>query len=240
MTLSILSNPGVHLALRDSSNVIWFERFLTKDTAARLFEHLRNLKFEQPEFNMYGKPVKIPRLQSWMAGPEVSNDKKFKPTKRRGKHGGKSVVDKLGHKQQVERTKEGKKYAALFQRQKQQPWSPLVTKLKSEIEKRLACNFDYVLINKYRNGKDYISYHSDGEACGSANNIIASVSLGSTRKFVLRHKKWKELGIAKHEFWLKNGSMIVMKDDCQRYWKHAIMSTKKIKGERINLTFRVC
>ncbi|CAF3798372.1 unnamed protein product, partial [Rotaria sp. Silwood1] len=43
--------------------------------------------------------------------------------------------------------------------------------------------FAYCLVNLYRNGNDYINFHADNEA----KDIIASISLGATRKFLVRH-----------------------------------------------------
>ena len=114
-------------------------------------------------------------------------------------------------------------------------------KLKKELELICGVPFDYCLINKYRNGKDHCGYHADDEAKQTHCNVIASISLGQCRKFVLRHKNWKNdkknKGL-KHEFMLPNGSLIVMKDDTQRHWQHAIMKSTKLNNVRINLTFR--
>lgn len=93
-----------------------------------------------------------------------------------------------------------------------------------------------MLINYYRDGKDYISYHSDKEAIGDGKNVICSISLGATRKFVLKHL---DKTITKRSFSLENGSLIIMKgDDTQKYWKHSITQTKVLVEARINLTFR--
>lgn len=75
-------------------------------------------------------------------------------------------------------------------------------------------SFDYVLLNLYRNGKDSISPHSDGEALGRSvttgqpRNIIASISLGETRRFVLQHKTKKE--VPRVEYELPSGSLLIM------------------------------
>jgi alkylated DNA repair dioxygenase AlkB len=108
--------------------------------------------------------------------------------------------------------------------------------LKDKLEEITKFKFDYVLINYYRDGNDYISYHSDREAIGDGKNVICSVSLGETRKFVLKHL---DKTIPKRTFELKDGSLIIMKgDETQIYWKHTITKTAVIKSPRINLTFR--
>jgi len=37
---------------------------------------------------------------------------------------------------------------------------------------------------------------------------------------------------------LENGSLLVMKDETQDHWKHALPKSSKIMEPRINLTFR--
>jgi alkylated DNA repair dioxygenase AlkB len=45
-----------------------------------------------------------------------------------------------------------------------------------------------VLLNLYRNGVDSMGWHSDDERELGERPVIASVSLGATRRFRLRHK----------------------------------------------------
>ena len=130
------------------------------------------------------------------------------------------------------------KNANLYQSQDGYPWSRNVLYVKNSIEKLINCKFNYVLINYYRDGKDYIAWHSDKEAIPSCKNIVGSVSLGGTRRFCFRHKQWKEKKIAKHEFKLTDGCLVVMKDDTQKQWKHTVPKSKKPQKPRINLTFR--
>jgi len=116
------------------------------------------------------------------------------------------------------------------------PWSKEMLILKNKLEEITQFKFDYVLINYYRDGKDYISYHSDREAIGDGKNVICSISLGATRKFVLKHL---DKTIPKRPFILENGSLIIMKgDNTQIYWKHSITKTTVFAEARINLTFR--
>jgi len=126
--------------------------------------------------------------------------------------------------------------ASLYTKENPNPWSNEMLILKNKLEELTNFKFDYVLINYYRDGNDYIAYHSDREAIGEGKNIICSISLGATRKFVLKHN---DKNIAKQEFMLENGSLIIMKgNNTQKFWKHTITKTTKISQPRINLTFR--
>ncbi|EGG20155.1 hypothetical protein DFA_07275 [Cavenderia fasciculata] len=124
---------------------------------------------------------------------------------------------------------------SLFQKQPAREWSVPMLHLKHQLESLLGQTFDYVLINYYRDGNDYIGYHSDGEAKKEAFNVIASVSLGTTRRFILRNNKDNK---EKVEYSLNNGSLLVMDRDTQSTWKHQVPKQPKVLTPRINLTFR--
>ncbi|MBW4504892.1 MAG: alpha-ketoglutarate-dependent dioxygenase AlkB [Scytonema hyalinum WJT4-NPBG1] len=116
-------------------------------------------------------------------------------------------------------------------------WTPILLLIKERIEEVVQEKFNSVLINLYRNGKDYVSWHSDDEPELGINPIIASVSFGQTRRFQLKHKLNKDL--EKVEITLTDGSLLLMKGSTQHFWHHQIPKTSKQLKERINLTFRV-
>lgn len=114
-------------------------------------------------------------------------------------------------------------------------WTQEILEIKSKIEPKANIVFNSVLLNRYRNGNDSISWHTDAEPELGKNPIIASVNFGATRKFQLRHINTKE----KIEIELTNGSLLIMQGELQHYWQHQVPKTSKVVGERINLTFRV-
>lgn len=116
-------------------------------------------------------------------------------------------------------------------------WISSLLLIKKEIEEVAELDFNSVLANLYRDGKDYVSWHSDDEPELGTNPTIASLSLGDTRRFLLRHKSNKDLETI--EITLTNGSLLIMQGSTQHYWKHQVPKTAKAKTERINLTFRV-
>ncbi len=65
--------------------------------------------------------------------------------------------------------------------------------------------------------------------------VIASVSLGAARRFVLRRR---DDHAVRQEFLLEPGSLLVMRGNTQREWQHALPRTARPVGPRINLTFR--
>jgi alkylated DNA repair dioxygenase AlkB len=116
-----------------------------------------------------------------------------------------------------------------------QPWNEELLEIKNKIENKALVNFNSVLLNRYRNGNDSISWHTDAEKELGQNPIIASVNFGATRKFQLRHIHTKE----KLEIELTHGSLLIMQGELQHFWQHQVPKTKQIITERINLTFRV-
>lgn len=119
------------------------------------------------------------------------------------------------------------------------PWSEALDRLRTKIERELQSKgwnlqFHSVLGNRYRTGSDSISWHNDNETSMGANPAIASISVGSVRRFKLKSNRTKEV----HDFDLAHGSLLVMLPGCQENWVHSVPKTKKLVGERINLTFR--
>ena len=114
-------------------------------------------------------------------------------------------------------------------------WNEELVSIKSKIEPIAKVDFNSVLLNRYRDGNDSISWHTDAEKELGLNPVIASVNFGATRKFQLRHIKTKE----KLEIELTNGSLLIMQGELQHFWQHQVPKTSQKVGERINLTFRV-
>lgn len=116
------------------------------------------------------------------------------------------------------------------------PWIPLLEKIKLEVEKASNTDFNAVLLNYYRNGKDSNGWHADNEKELGNNPIIASLSFGAERLFQLKHNYEKSL---KRNIVLQHGSLLLMKGTTQHFWKHQIPKTTKSIDPRINLTFRI-
>ena len=108
--------------------------------------------------------------------------------------------------------------------------------IKNRVEAIAGTEFNSVLLNFYRHHRDSIGLHSDDEPELGRQPIIASLSLGEERTFVLKHKTRKDLKSVRLK--LASGSLLLMKGETQRYWKHGIEKEKHPCGPRINLTFR--
>ena len=112
--------------------------------------------------------------------------------------------------------------------------TPLLTDVMNACAAASGAEYNSVLVNLYRDGNDSVSWHSDNEEINGSEPTIASVSLGATRRFDLRHKESGETVRVD----LEDGSLLVMSGLSQLCWVHQIAKTKTKVGPRINLTFR--
>lgn len=128
----------------------------------------------------------------------------------------------------------GQQYAYSGKQLKVNPFTKELSDVKSRLEKEFGLEFNSVLANLYRDGKDSNGWHSDNEKELGKNPVIASLSFGSERRFDLRHNVSKE----KFSFQLKTGSLLLMGGEMQHFWKHQIAKSLKVTDFRVNLTFR--
>jgi alkylated DNA repair dioxygenase AlkB len=112
-------------------------------------------------------------------------------------------------------------------------WTDTLANLRHSVQAETGARYNSVLLNRYRSGRDSVDWHSDDEPELGADPTIASLSLGASRNFVLRHKSTKERKV----FVLESGDLLVMRGAVQRDWEHAVPKVDDA-GERINLTFR--
>ncbi len=116
------------------------------------------------------------------------------------------------------------------------PWPAPLAALHARLDRAAGARFNAVLLNLYRDGKDSMGLHSDDEPELGIDPVIASVSLGAERRFVLVPKK-KAARDRALEVTLAHGSLLVMAGTCQHHYRHGLPKQPGA-GERINLTFR--
>ena len=95
--------------------------------------------------------------------------------------------------------------------------------------------FNHIILNLYRDGKDNVGMHADNEPELGRTPTIASLSLGVTRRFVLQHKQKRR---NRRKLDLTHGSMLVMGGTMQRRWRHGVPKQVAVEQPRINVTFR--
>ena len=111
-------------------------------------------------------------------------------------------------------------------------WDSFILKVKKRVENITNLRYNFVLINKYRDGNDYIGYHSDDEK--ELSGPIVSITIGAVRDFKLKHKKTKEVITIP----LPHNSCLIFDEKTNSRYKHSVPKRKKCKNVRYNLTFR--
>lgn len=114
------------------------------------------------------------------------------------------------------------------------PWTPTLSTLRARLSDLLGTRFNSVLANRYRNGADGMGWHADNEPELGPQPLIASLSFGAPRRFLLRTQDRSQ----RAELLLGHGSLLVMEGDMQARTQHSLPKTARPIGERINLTFR--
>ena len=115
------------------------------------------------------------------------------------------------------------------------PWPGCLQSIRSLVSEKCGCEFNSALLNLYENGRDYMGWHSDDEVELGPEPCIASLSLGVSRRFLLKSK----ITDTKYEYVLNHGSLLVMKGKTQELYKHSLPKMLRVNKKRINITFLV-
>lgn len=114
------------------------------------------------------------------------------------------------------------------------PWPGLLLQLRNQLQRFTNRPFNAVLANLYRDNNDSMGWHADKEKELGPAPCIASISLGSSRTFKIRHNKTKRTLSVE----MTNGSLLLMVGDLQKKWQHSVPKSKRHSPSRINLSFR--
>lgn len=106
------------------------------------------------------------------------------------------------------------------------PWPDWLRQLAEDVAARFNLRFNFVLLNRYRNGADYMGWHKDDER--GTTPWIASLSLGASRPFDL------QLPTGRQRVQLEAGSVLCFDGRL----RHRLPKAMRVEQERINLTFR--
>lgn len=117
-------------------------------------------------------------------------------------------------------------------------------KVCDKVNASLDTKFNFVLVNRYKDGNDCIGYHSDDEKELVEDSSIVGLSLGAIREITFIPKKFFELDVQCENFdypvgtYLEHGSLFSMNYPTNKYWKHSIPRASYVNEIRISLTFR--
>jgi alkylated DNA repair dioxygenase AlkB len=116
------------------------------------------------------------------------------------------------------------------------PFTPTVAALLSRVQVEAGTPFNHVLANRYRDGDDSMGLHADAEAELGPDPIVATLSVGATRRLQVVPRD-RARGGPRH-FPLAAGDLFIMFGQTQRHFRHGIPKQRALTDERISLTFR--
>lgn len=110
---------------------------------------------------------------------------------------------------------------------------PPVPTMADALSARYGLDLSSVSANLYRDGADSVAWHGDTSGRRRDTTIVAIVSLGAPRRFLLRPKG----GGSSVRYLPAHGDLVVLGGTCQRTWDHCVPK-RAAAGSRISLMFR--
>ena len=109
----------------------------------------------------------------------------------------------------------------------------VIDEMAAALGGRYRVGFNSVWVNYYRGGQDSVAWHSDRIGIDPADAVVAIVSLGGPRRFLLRPSG----GGRSRSFTLASGDLLVMGGACQQNWEHSVPKVAAAPP-RMSVTFR--
>ena len=117
-----------------------------------------------------------------------------------------------------------------------EPWTPLTAAIRRRVAAAADQEFNSLLLNLYRDGRDAMGWHADDEAELDPEAPIASLSLGASRTLRFRSRQRDRAPSLAVE--LGHGDLLLMDPPTQQHWQHGLPRRLKVDTPRLNLTFR--
>lgn len=113
------------------------------------------------------------------------------------------------------------------------PFHPALAAAHRDLERRYRRPLRGPALNYYRDGRDSVAWHADRELRVLDDTLVAIVTLGIRRPFLLRPKGGgPSIDVAPGP-----GDLLVMGGAAQRDWEHSVPKTART-GPRISASFR--
>lgn len=247
------------IAERDGALIELYPNFLPSYEATQLYKELKNLTdWKIGETMTKGGMKKTSRLIMGLVNPNVNQNVKLEDPVGSSADSSSSASPKrplhAARENIIKASDELPNTPAEAETQKESydVFPPLLMAAHEKIKELTGETFNYAYLNYYRDGNDHIGFHSDKEDTLEAGSTIASLSLGATRDFIIRHigdtrlaqnmsddkLRVEALEAAKETISLKAGSLLLMKKLTQKVYHHHVPKRINVKSPRINITFR--
>ena len=110
---------------------------------------------------------------------------------------------------------------------------PVLAEMARALSRRYGVQLPSISANLYRDGRDSVAWHGDQIGRHRADAVVAILSLGDTRKLLLR----PDGGGPSTGFALHAGDLLVQGGTCQRTFEHCVPKQAHA-GPRISVMFR--
>jgi alkylated DNA repair dioxygenase AlkB len=111
---------------------------------------------------------------------------------------------------------------------------PALDSFRKAVGRHYRVRFGAVGLNYYRDGRDSVAFHSDRELRHLDDTLVAIVTIGSARPFLLRPSG----GGKSIDLRPNSGDLLVMGGTCQLQWEHAVPKVSRGAGPRISASIR--
>jgi alkylated DNA repair dioxygenase AlkB len=105
--------------------------------------------------------------------------------------------------------------------------------MAAALSRHYGCDLTTISANLYRDGRDSVAWHGDRVGRGRSHTVVAIVSLGAPRRFLLR----PTAGGRSVRLTPASGDLLVLGGTCQRTWQHSVPKCASA-GPRISVMFR--
>ncbi len=106
--------------------------------------------------------------------------------------------------------------------------------IRGAVGRYYGADFDSVLVNLYRDGRDGVAWHGDTVRHRLDEAVVVTVALGERRRFLLRPGT---SGPPVHTLSSGQGDLVVMGGRCQHEWQHTVPKSVRA-GARMSITMR--
>jgi alkylated DNA repair dioxygenase AlkB len=114
---------------------------------------------------------------------------------------------------------------------------PVFLEIRRALTHHYRVQFDGIGLNYYRDGRDSVAFHSDREMRYLDETVIAIVTLGAARPFLVKAMGRRDEPKPSTDIHPASGDLLVMGGACQKAWQHAVPKVAHA-GPRISVTLR--
>ena len=163
----------------------------------------------------------IDLARSWLLGTDALLDALIE-----------SVAWHQGRRRMYDRTLDDPRLSCWFRDRDALP-HPVASTARAALESRYGVQLGAVGLNYYRDGRDSVAFHRDRELRELDDTLIAIVTLGARRPFLVRPLG----GGASRDLAPASGDLLVMGGACQQHFEHGVPKVAWC-GPRISMTWR--